>query len=152
MVGDYLVVSKTAYAFGNRPARGDMAVFKLPTNSNIDYVKRVVGMPGDRIQMIHEILNINGLPVKLEKVQLAPDFYRDGPATYYRETLPNGRSYVVADTLDDGQADNTEVYAVPEGHYFTLGDHRDNSQDSRHLNVVGYVPEESFIGPVVFGF
>jgi signal peptidase I len=153
MIGDYFFVSKTAYTKGATPQRGDMAIFKLPTDSNVDYVKRVVGMPGDRIQMIHGVLNINGAPARLEKAQLAPEFYRDGPATYYRETLPSGRSYVIANRDDDdGQADNTEVYIVPEGHYFTLGDNRDNSQDSRYLNVVGYVPEENFTGPVVFRF
>jgi signal peptidase I len=153
MVGDYIFVSKTAYAFGNAPERGDMAVFKLPSNNNIDYVKRVVGVPGDRIQLVHGVLNINGAPVKLEEVRLAPEFYRDVPKTYYRETLPNGRSYVIANSNDDdGQSDNTEVYIVPEGHYFTLGDNRDNSQDSRYLNVVGYVPEGNFVGPVVFRF
>lgn len=66
--------------------------------------------------------------------------------------MPNGRSYVIADETADGSADNTDIYVVPVGHYFTLGDNRDNSQDSRFINVVGYVPEENFVGPVVFRF
>ena len=152
MVGDYVFVSKTAYHKGGSPQRGDVAVFKLPTNTEIDYVKRVVGLPGDRIQMIHGILNINGTPVKLEKLQLAPDFYREDPYTFYRETLPSGRSYVIANLQENGAADDTNEYVVPAGHYFTMGDNRDNSEDSRFLDAVGYVPEENFIGPVVFRF
>jgi signal peptidase I len=152
VVGDYVFVSKTAYGDGSPPQRGDMAVFKLPTDRDIDYVKRVVGLPGDRIQMINGVLNINGVPVKLEEIQLSPEFYRDRNFRFFRETLPNGRSYVIADETADGSADNTDVYAVPAGHYFTLGDNRDNSQDSRYLNAVGYVPESNFVGPVVFRF
>lgn len=151
MIGDYFFVSKTTYVKGETPQRGDMAVFKLPSNSNVDYVKRVVGLPGDRIRMVNGILNINGVPVKLEEVQLAPDFYREEQATYYREILPGGRSYVIANGLDDGFADNTDEYVVPAGHYFTLGDNRDNSEDSR-FEAVGYIPEENFIGLVVFRF
>ena len=152
MLGDYVFVSKTAYHKGGSPQRGDVAVFKLPTNTEIDYVKRVVGLPGDRVQMIHGILNINGTPVKLEKIQLAPDFYREDPYAFYRETLPSGRSYVIANLQEDGAADDTNEYVVPAGHYFTMGDNRDNSEDSRFLDAVGYVPDENFIGPVVFRF
>jgi signal peptidase I len=150
MVGDYVFVSKTAYGQGELPERGDLAVFKLHTN--IDYVKRVVGLPGDRIQMIHGVLHINDAPVKLEQDSRVAQYYHEMDLKYYRETLPNGRSYVVADSYDDGQADNTEVYLVPKGHYFALGDNRDNSQDSRFLDAIGYIPEENFIGPVVFRF
>ncbi|MEQ1520007.1 MAG: signal peptidase I [Aestuariivirga sp.] len=152
MIGDHFIVSKTAYTKGTTPQRGDMAVFKLPTDTRIDYVKRVVGLPEDRIQMIHGVLNINGVPVKLEEVQLAPEFYQEESLTYYRETLPSGRSYVVANRQDDGMADNTIEYVVPAGHYFAMGDNRDNSEDSRFLDAVGYIPEENFVGRVGFRF
>jgi signal peptidase I len=169
MIGDYIFVSKTTYGYsqysfpfnlanftgrtGNsHPVPGDLAVFKLPTNTAIDYVKRVVGVPGDRIQMISGTLNINGKPLKLEKIQLAPEFYDTEPITYFRETLPNGRSYVIANMRDDGWADNTIEYIVPANHYFAMGDNRDNSEDSRFLDHVGYIPEENFIGPVVARF
>jgi signal peptidase I len=151
MIGDYFFVSKNTYTKGATPQRGDMAVFKLPSNSNVDYVKRVIGIPGDRIQMIQGVLNINGVPVKLDDVQLAPEFYQDEQTKYYRETLPSGRSYVIANSYDDGIADNTDEYAVPAGQYFTMGDNRDNSEDSR-FEAVGYIPEENFIGPVVLRF
>jgi signal peptidase I len=152
MVGDYFFVSKTAYTKGATPQRGDMAVFKLPKYNNIEYVKRVVGIPGDRIQMIHGVLYVNSVPMKLEEVQLAPEFYQEEQATYYRETLPGGRSYVIANSLNDGAADNTNEYVVPAGHYFTMGDNRDNSEDSRFLDTIGYVPEENFVGREVFRF
>jgi signal peptidase I len=152
VVGDYVFVSKTAYTNSNPPRVGDTAVFKLPSDPTIDYIKRIVGGPGDKIQMIDGILNINGSPTKLVEVNL-PDFLMgdDGEKKFYRETLPNGRSYVIAD-LGKTEADNTDIYIVPEGHYFTMGDNRDNTMDSRFLDRVGYIPRENFIGPVVFRF
>ena len=112
MVGDYFFVSKTAYGYSrfsfpynlvsfdgrtgkNRPQRGDMTVFKLPSDSNIDYVKRVIGLPGDRIQMIHGVLNVNGVPAKLEEVRRSPELYQDRELKFFRETLPDGRSYII---------------------------------------------------------
>lgn len=168
-VGDYILVSKSGYGFsrfsvpfdlvhikgrvwGKQPQRGDLAVFKLPTDTNVDYVKRIVGLPGDRIQMIDGVLNINGEPVKLEPVELAPPYHADASIRFLRETLPGGRSYVIANLDDNGFVDNTQEFAVPLGHYFALGDNRDNSQDSRFLNVIGYIPEENLIGPVVLRF
>lgn len=170
MVGDYLFVSKTAYGYSrfsfpfhlasfagrtgaSLPQRGDMAVFKLPTDTEIDYIKRVVGLPGDRVRMIDGVLNINGVPVKLEPVTLPPEYYEvhygEAAMTFFRETLPDGHSYVIANMMDNGSADNTTEYVVPAGNYFMLGDNRDNSEDSRFLDHVGYVPAENFIGPVV---
>jgi signal peptidase I len=153
MVGDMFFVSKTAYLNADLQ-RGDIAVFKLPSDPTIDYVKRVIGLPGDRIQMKQGRLYLNGVMVPRE-----PDTYQpplDQPdesgSRFYRETLPNGRSYVIAERSDDGDADNTDEYVVPDGHYFALGDNRDNSQDSRFLDSVGYIPRANFTGPFVVRF
>ncbi len=157
MIGDHVLVSKYAYSPGRPPQRGDLAVFKLPGNTDVDYIKRVVGLPGDHIRMIEGVLNINGVPVALEEAKLAPEFYRAsefyrGELTFFRETLPGGRSYMVANSENNGFADNTQEYVLPPGHYFVLGDNRDNSQDSRFIDAVGYVPEQNFVGPVALRF
>lgn len=180
-VGDYLFVSKLSYGyskysfnfsfgipyvttfkfgpvpiqgrvfFAAPPKRGDVAVFKLPRDNETDYIKRVIGLPGDRIQMKEGVLYINGEAVKKERVE---DYSNDDGGAYYghptipmyRETLPNGVSYMVLDVNPNGDADNTEEYVVPDGKYFMMGDNRDNSQDSRYPNAVGYVPYENFVG------
>ncbi len=177
-VGDYLFVSKLSYGYGRYsfnfslgmfgheiisccnldfpgrivfaadPKRGDVAVFKLPTDTNIDYIKRVIGLPGDRIQMRDGVLFINGAAVKKERIQDFVDSSEPGlqtPVPQYNETLPNGVQYHVLDTESVGEADNTDEYIVPAGHYFMMGDNRDNSQDSRYPRV-GYVPLENFVG------
>lgn len=150
MVGDHIMVSKITYR-SRDPERGDIAVFKLPRDPSIDYIKRVVGLPGDRIQMVGGVLVINGEAVKLEPVEL-PDVFKTSPEMkFFRETLPGGRSYIVAD-MGETSADNTEEYTVPEGQYFTLGDNRDNSQDSRFLEAMGYIPREKFVGPYAFRY
>ncbi|MBA4789059.1 MAG: signal peptidase I [Rhizobiales bacterium] len=166
LIGDYLFVSKFSYGysrfsipfspplftgriFGAEPTRGDVVVFKLPKDNETDYIKRVVGMPGDRIQMIEGVLQINGVPVKRER--LSDVMQDDGtgrmvPVKRYKETLPNGVSYETLDLVDNGFYDNTQVYNVPAGHFFMMGDNRDNSADSRVLSQVGYVPFENLIG------
>jgi signal peptidase I len=126
-----------------------VAVFKLPTDTNIDYIKRVIGLPGDTIQMRDGVLFINSQPVPKKRIEDYRELAdgADGPAvSQYEETLPNGVMYRVLDTDSNGSADNTEEYVVPEGHYFMMGDNRDNSQDSRYLSFVGYVPIENFVG------
>jgi signal peptidase I len=165
LVGDYLFVSKYSYGyshyslplspplfsgriFGAAPQRGDVVVFRLPKDGTTDYIKRVIGLPGDRIQMIDGLLHVNGVPVKRERIA---DFIDDeaGGARHvrrWRETLPNGVSYESLDLEDNGFLDNTEEYLVPPGHYFMMGDNRDNSADSRVPSAVGYVPFENLVG------
>ncbi|YBV98052.1 signal peptidase I [Phyllobacteriaceae bacterium JZ32] len=162
--GDYLFVSKFSYGYSHfslpfspdlfsgriwasEPKRGDIVVFKLPSDTSVDYIKRVVGMPGDRIQMRHGVLYINDVPVKREKVGEInnPDITEQNrPVDVYRETLPNGVSYDTLDLTPNSIGDDTRVFEVPAGHYFMMGDNRDNSLDSRFT--VGYVPFENLVG------
>jgi len=162
--GDYLFVTKWAYGYsknslpfsppifsgriwGGEPERGDVVVFKFPPNPSLDYIKRVVGLPGDRIQMRGGQLFINGTGVPREKVGEInnPDVTEvNRPVEVWRETLPNGVSYDTLDLSANGIGDDTREFAVPEGHYFMMGDNRDNSADSRFS--VGFVPAENLIG------
>ncbi len=162
--GDYLFVTKWAYGYSryalpfspnlfsgriwaSEPERGDVAVFKFPPNPSIDYIKRVIGLPGDRIQVIDNVLHINGIPVKRELTGQIDDqdiTEQIGPVNVYRETLPNGVSYDTLDLSEGTPGDNTREFVVPEGHYFMMGDNRDNSTDSRFN--VGYVPAENLVG------
>lgn len=172
LVGDYLFVSKFSYGYSryslpfgpplfsgrlffHSPERGDVVVFKLPTDNSTDYIKRVIGLPGDHIQMKNGILFINGQPVPRRRIQ---DYlYQDGPGAVlplaqYIETLPNGVQHRIIEMSDNGPLDNTQEYVVPSGDYFMMGDNRDNSQDSRVLSAVGYVPAENLIGRAEFIF
>ena len=118
-------------------------LFRSPS---LDYIKRVIGMPGDRIQMRDGVLFINGEPVQREHVGQIdnPDITEvNRPVDVYRETLPNGVSFDTLDVTPNGISDNTREFAVPAGHYFMMGDNRDNSADSR---VFGFVPEENLVG------
>jgi signal peptidase I len=126
-------------------------VFRLPKDPSVDFVKRVVGLPGDRIQMKEGLLYINDRPVVRERL---PDFIGKDPCgsapnarvKHWRETLPNGASYETLDCVDNGFYDNTNVYLVPAGQFFVIGDNRDNSTESRVLSSVGYVPLENMVG------
>jgi signal peptidase I len=166
LVGDYLFVTKYAYGYSRHsfpfslapfdgriwsapPERGDVVVFKLPADGETDYIKRVIGMPGDRIQMIGGVVHINGQPVRRERVadyRMPDAFGRMTNVRQFRETLPNGRSYLTLKLVENGYLDNTEVFVVPVGNYFMMGDNRDNSTDSRVLSAVGYVPFENLVG------
>ncbi|GGC74191.1 signal peptidase I [Chelatococcus reniformis] len=167
LIGDYLFVSKYAYGyskhsipfspplfngriFASPPKRGDIAVFKLPKDNSTDYIKRVIGLPGDRIQVREGLLYINDKPVKRERIQdyqTNDSWGRQVQVPQYMETLPNGVSHVVIERDGDkGYWDNTYVYQVPANHYFMMGDNRDNSTDSRDEASVGYVPFENFVG------
>ncbi len=145
-VGDHLFISKYAYRI-SEPQRGDIVVFLLPSDNATAYVKRLVGLPGDRIQMKEGVLFLNDVAVIRQAVDSA-----SAPGQtlgkVYRETLPNFRQYLIRERSDAGPQDNTEVYEVPPGHYFFLGDNRDNSMDSRVLDFMGYVPRENLIGPL----
>jgi len=164
LVGDYLFVSKYSYGYthyslpfsppvfsgrvlGQAVGRGDVVVFRLPKDDTTDYIKRVIGLPGDRIQVLDGVVQINGEPVKRELVKKDCTSDEDvHPILCYRETLPNGVSYVTHYYPEMGFWDNTAVYIVPPGHYFMMGDNRDNSTDSRIQGAVGYVPYENIIG------
>ena len=137
--------------FGSEPARGDVVVFRAPKNDAADYIKRVIGLPGDRIQMKEGLLHINGTPVVRERLADFADGDVCGEAAdkkvkRWRETLPNGVSHETLDCVDNGFYDNTNVYTVPANHFFVLGDNRDNSTDSRALSSIGYIPFENLIG------
>lgn len=164
LVGDYLFVSKFSYGYSRyalplglgffsgrilsrAPERGDIAVFRQPPANRDDFIKRIVGVSGDRIQMIGGGLHINGKAVEKKRIE---DFVtrdhrgRTRRISQYTETLPNGPSYTVRERLgDDGPVDNTREFIVPQGQYFAMGDNRDDSNDSRSW---GFVPAENLIG------
>jgi signal peptidase I len=172
LVGDYLFVSKFSYGYSRYslpfglplfsgrvffrpPHRGDVAVFKLPRDPSIDFIKRIIGLPGDRIQMKNGILYINDEPVKRQ--QIGPYFYDENGRTstyiHYIETLPNGYQHDTIEIGDDQPLDNTAVFTVPPNTYFMMGDNRDNSADSRDPDSgVGYVPAANIVGRAEFIF
>ena len=178
-IGDHVIVSRVAYGYsrysfdwwtlpvedrwpaGRLPERGDVVVFRTPGDHRIFYVKRIVGLPGDRIQVIDGVLHINGEPVKRERAGEAVQDVRCGfqirrlSVPQYRETLPNGRTYItqkISEACAGGPtSDNTDVYVVPPNSYFMMGDNRDDFADSRFSvpSGVGYVPRELILGRVV---
>ena len=165
LVGDYLFSSKYSYGysrfsfplslpifkgriFEKIPERGDIVIFRRPTDLSENYIKRLIGLPNDKIQVKNGVLYINGeaIPRKLVEPFVKQTENGEKKITRYEETLPNGVKYHVLDEDPNGSLDNTGVYTVPEGHYFFMGDNRDNSTDSRVLNVVGFVPAENLVG------
>ena len=169
--GDYIIVSKWTYGYSKysipfapslfpgriaeqKAHRGDIVVFALPHDPHIDYIKRIIGLPGDRIQMRGGQLYINGAIVPREP---AGNYVAEGDGTQmmlkrYIETLPNGVKHPILKASDDGPLDNTQEYKVPDGNVFAMGDNRDNSLDSRVLTAVGFVPIENLVGRAEFLF
>ncbi|OBZ96074.1 signal peptidase [Pararhizobium polonicum] len=164
LVGDYIFVNKFAYGyskyslpfspdlfsgriFASEPKRGDVVVFRFPPNPDIDYIKRLVGLPGDRVQVRDSILYINDKAVQRvpDGMFRADDQYDTGAdVPVYRETLDNGVNFDTLDIEQNSRGDNTREFIVPEGHYFMMGDNRDNSADSRFD--VGFVPAQNLVG------
>ncbi len=163
MVGDYLIVNKYRYGYSKYsillgkhlpdfgrvperlPTRGDVVVFRETKTSGVDYIKRLIGMPGDTVQVKQGRLYINGILVPRER--LDNEIYNGRLIAVYKETLPNGVSHRIYETMGDrGSLDNTGIFTVPQGHYFMMGDNRDESMDSRTPNV-GYIAGDTFIGP-----
>jgi signal peptidase I len=179
LVGDYLFVSKFSYGYSRyslpfglplipgrifftEPKRGDVVVFKLPHDTEVDYIKRIIGLPGDKIQMRAGRLYINDQMVERERIE---DYLVRGDragqlarAARYVETLPGGKKHEIIELMgDNGPLDNTKVYTVPQGSYFAMGDNRDNSLDSRvppdaPQPGVGYIPKANLVGRAEFLF
>ncbi len=168
LVGDYVFVSKYSYGYSRysfpfglnifegrhfftEPKRGDVIVFKLPSNPDINYIKRLIGLPGDRVQVKNSKLYLNGKEVPRERIKNFLDQDNKNNTIeipQYIELLPEGGGgHFILDQDPKGPLDNTEEFLVPEKHYFFMGDNRDNSQDSRVTYVVGFVPEENLLGP-----
>ena len=165
LIGDYVLVSKYAYGYSKysfpfapnifsgriffkQVEPGDVVVFRPPNDPSINYVKRVIGIPGDKVQIKNGSLYINGVVMKHEQI---PDFFDDSLGVQknirrYLETLYNGKSYEILDEDNSSPLDNTPVYQVPEGAIFVLGDNRDNSRDSRFVNDIGFIPFENIVG------
>ncbi|MBB4007390.1 signal peptidase I [Allorhizobium taibaishanense] len=164
LVGDYIFVNKFSYGyskyslplspdlfsgriFASEPKRGDVVVFRFPPNPDIDYIKRLIGLPGDHIQVTDGVLYVNGKPVpKVADGTFTSDYKLDAgrDVPVFRETLDSGATYDTLDEIPNGPGDNTRDFVVPAGHYFMMGDNRDNSADSRFD--VGMVPAENLVG------
>ena len=165
LIGDRLFVSKYSYGYSQHsfpfspkiftgrilkktPKRGDVVVFKTPADNRTDYIKRLIGLPGDKVQVINKDLYLNGIKVEKKQVETSLNINCGGEilkVDVYEETLPNGKRYLAV-YRKDGTMINTDEYIVPEEHYFFLGDNRDCSKDSRFLSSVGYVNFNNLVG------
>ncbi len=180
LVGDYLFASKYTYGYSKHsfpfsfipfsdrlfykePERGDVVIFRRVQDSDIpywkraltseDYIKRLIGMPGDTVQVKNGRLYINGelIPRTFKRYETETTYGHSVTYTIYDETLPNGVTHEIMELSDSGPVDNTPIYRVPENHFFFMGDNRDNSQDSR-FDMIGYIPKENLIGKAQFIF
>lgn len=172
LVGDYIIVSKYTYGYSRysfpfgfkifegrkmqsrQPKRGDVVVFRLPQNPSINYIKRIVGLPGDTIQMRGGILYINEHKIDKKASGVFAENAENDLPTQIEQSLEtiDGTSFKTIDLYKGAPQDDTGLYDVPEGHYFMMGDNRDNSQDSRFLEQLGFVPEENIVGKARFIF
>jgi signal peptidase I len=161
LVGDFIVASKYSYGYSKyslpfnipiipkrifyrSPQRGDIALFRPPQDPYKHYIKRVIGLPGDKVQFRHGILYLNSIKVERELVN---SYYKgDTLIREYKESLPNGKSYNILETNKNDIALNTPIYKVPENYFFMIGDNRNASKDSRFLNEVGYISSENLVG------
>ncbi len=171
LVGDFIFVSKYSYGFSKHsfpfsiplipgkifstiPERGDVVVFKTPQNNSTDYIKRVIGLPGDKIEIKNGIIFINGSEILRKKLN---DFIdTDNKTSNKRVRMYNeyffNKEINILDITDNGIVDNTQLFNVPENHFFVMGDNRDNSQDSRFISTVGFIPYENLVGKAQFVF
>ncbi len=171
LVGDRLFVTKYSYGYSKHslpfspplfkgrlifssPARGDVVVFKTPSDNRTDYIKRLIGLPGDKIQFIDSNLYINNVEVLKSKIKQKDKIFcgkQNINVVAFEELLSNGKKYNTV-YVKDNSFQNSDIFEVPEDHYFFLGDNRDCSKDSRFLTSVGYVKKENLVGKAQFIF
>tara|TARA_Y100001970_G_scaffold138049_1_gene169815 strand:+ start:3819 stop:4547 length:729 start_codon:yes stop_codon:yes gene_type:complete len=170
LVGDFIFVSKWSYGyskhslpfslpiipskiFSSQPKRGDVVVFKTPSDNRTDYIKRVIALPGDKIKIINGEIILNNKKIIRKKMSDFIDHDDNSSMKRVRKYLEyhERKNYQILDIMDNGIADNTQLFEIPEGHFFVMGDNRDNSQDSR-FQTVGFIPFENLVGKARFIF